>query len=63
MPPRIDCRARARGLRGQDARDVIDICEVEINLNCVKAAVERKVDRYDRRYYIRACIRHHYGRD
>jgi hypothetical protein len=53
----VDCRAQAqsKGLRGQAARDAMEICVEEQRLACVKEAVEKKVVGAARRDFVRSC--------
>jgi hypothetical protein len=55
--PPADCRGKAQsqGLRGQAARDAIQICVEEQRLACVKEAVEKKIVGESRRDFVRAC--------
>jgi hypothetical protein len=55
--PPADCRgqAQSKGLRGQAARDAIQVCVEEQRLACVKEAVEKKVVGEHRREFVRAC--------
>jgi hypothetical protein len=55
--PPVDCRAQAqsKGLRGQAARDAMEICVEEQRLACVKEAVEKKVVGAARRDFVRSC--------
>ena len=55
--PPVDCRAQAqsKGLRGQAARDAVQVCVQEQRLACTKEAVEKKLAGPARRDFIRAC--------
>ncbi|MBX9845959.1 MAG: hypothetical protein K2Z80_29565 [Xanthobacteraceae bacterium] len=55
--PPVDCRAQAqsKGLRGQAARDALEICMAEQRLACIKGAVEKKVIGAARRDFILSC--------
>ena len=55
--PPVDCRAQAqsKGLRGQAARDAMEICMAEQRLACTKEAVEKKVMGPARRDFILSC--------
>jgi hypothetical protein len=55
--PPADCRgqAQSKGLRGQAARDAIQVCVEEQRLACVKEAVEKKIVGQQRREFVRAC--------
>jgi hypothetical protein len=55
--PPADCRgkAQAQGLRGQAARDAIQVCVEEQRLACVKEAVEKKIIGEARRDFVRSC--------
>ena len=55
--PAADCRgqAQSKGLRGQAARDAIQVCVEEQRLACVKEAVEKKIVGEHRREFVRAC--------
>ena len=55
--PPVDCRAQAqsKGLRGQAARDAMEICMAEQRLACTKEAVEKKVIGAARRDFILSC--------
>src|SRR5262245_17554409 len=55
--PPVDCRAQAqsKGLRGQAARDAMEICMAEQRLACVKEAVEKKVIGAARRDFVLSC--------
>ena len=55
--PPVDCRAQAqsKGLRGQAARDAMEICMAEQRLACTKEAVEKKVIGAARRDFIVSC--------
>jgi hypothetical protein len=55
--PPVDCRgqAQSKGLRGQAARDAMEICMEEQRLACTKEAVEKKVVGAARRDFIRSC--------
>ena len=55
--PPADCRgqAQSKGLRGQAARDAIQVCVEEQRLACVKEAVEKKIVGEHRREFVRAC--------
>ncbi|MBX9826072.1 MAG: hypothetical protein K2Y27_13895 [Xanthobacteraceae bacterium] len=55
--PPVDCRgqAQSKGLRGQAARDAMEICMEEQRLACVKEAVEKKVVGAARRDFVRSC--------
>jgi hypothetical protein len=55
--PPADCRGKAQSqrLRGQAARDAIQVCVEEQRLACVKEAVEKKIIGAQRREFVRAC--------
>src|SRR5215204_6169073 len=55
--PPVDCRgqAQAKGLRGQAARDAMQVCVEEQRVACVKEAVEKKIVGEQRREFVRAC--------
>ena len=55
--PPADCRgqAQSKGLRGQAARDAIQVCVEEQRLACVKEAVDKKIVGEQRREFVRAC--------
>jgi hypothetical protein len=55
--PPVDCRgqAQSKGLRGQAARDAMEICMAEQRLACTKEAVEKKVIGAARRDFIVSC--------
>jgi hypothetical protein len=55
--PPVDCRAQAqsKGLRGQAARDSIQVCVQEQRLACTKEAVDKKLVGMARRDFVRAC--------
>ena len=55
--PPVDCRAQAqsKGLRGQAARDAMEICMAEQRLACTKEAVDKKVIGAARRDFILSC--------
>jgi hypothetical protein len=53
----VDCRGQAqeKGLRGQAARDAMQICVEEQRVACTKEAVDKKIVGEARREFIRAC--------
>jgi hypothetical protein len=53
------CRsdARAKGLRGEDSFDYIQVCVEKARLACLEDAIKNRVGRDTRRDYIAKCIR------
>ena len=53
--PSTPGQAQSKGLRGQAARDAIQVCVEEQRLACVKEAVEKKIVGEHRREFVRTC--------
>jgi hypothetical protein len=53
---RAECQASTQSLKGQDRRDQMQLCIAQARLDCLKQAIDKKVDGPQRRDFIRSCV-------
>lgn len=61
---RAACRqdVAAKGLRGQDQRDQMQLCLAQGQLDCVRQAIDQKIIGPQRRDFIKTCMGTPFGR-
>lgn len=50
------CQTAAKGLQGQERQDQLQLCRAQAHLDCLKAAIDRKVVGPQRRDFLRSCL-------
>ncbi len=62
---RIVCRqdVTAKGLRGQDGRDAMQLCMAEGQVDCIKQAISQKVAGAQRKDFLKTCMGRKVGGD
>ena len=53
---RMVCVTAARGTRGQEHQDQVQLCMAQAHLDCLKQAIDQKVTGDERKEYVGNCI-------
>lgn len=54
---RAECLVAARGKKGQDRQDTLQLCMAQGRLDCLKQAIDQKVVGPQRKDFIKNCMR------
>jgi hypothetical protein len=53
---RVACQAAAQGVKGQERRDQMQLCLAQARVDCLKQAIDQKVDGPQRRDFVKNCV-------
>jgi hypothetical protein len=53
---RMACATAARGTRGQEHQDQMQLCMAQAHLDCLKQAIDQKVTGDERKEFVKTCI-------
>jgi hypothetical protein len=53
---RMACVTAARGAKGQEHQDQMQLCMAQAHIDCLKQAIDQKITGDERKEFVRSCI-------
>jgi hypothetical protein len=53
---RMACQSASQALKGQDRRDQMQLCMAQAHLDCLKQAIDQKIDGPQRKDFVKTCV-------
>src|ERR1700732_542236 len=52
---RFACQTASQGMKGQEQRDMIQLCMAQARLDCLKQAIDRQIIGPERKDFVQSC--------